>query len=479
MQGVILIEQPKVKRISHAYWTNLGRLCLHFLTASSSFLSSALFAVHPIHTEAVVTCPLLQYSFDYLHPAKRVTGVVGRAELLSAIAFLCALLYYIHHRYKQKSNVWFDLRGDVSLSSVSFLCKEQALTVLAVCCIYELSLPKNPSRVQSIRHLMLGRGIVSPWLRDKLLRIFLLCSIGFLALFVRWKFMGQQMPIFSRFDNPASVSSTPIRQLTYNYLLAVNAGLLLFPCNLCCDWTMSTIPLVEGVWDIRNAVTITLYASFFLPSQEYQSVGRRWEKDHKFLQEIFGQQQQLVYVARSIAGSLFKSSPDKFHVILIISFGSTIAGNGVKLHLSKDTGGYREPVPAVDSISASKQSLLSRGIRGGRKSALHSQHGVLHVGLPGMHHALREKGSSDDPDFANVRMKMRYVVNIVSKKCQQTSNGSSPSNKRRLLDNEFFASMSRQFCGLGRSHQVRSPSFSKRYLTAKAERCVHLHQTPS
>ncbi|GIY00469.1 protein O-mannosyl-transferase TMTC3 [Caerostris darwini] len=231
-----------------AAFTTVGalgnKLCLHFLTTSSSFLSSALFAVHPIHTEAV-------------------TGVVGRAELLSAIAFLCALLYYIHHRYKQKSNVWFDCGVTSVLAVLGFLCKEQALTVLAVCCIYELSLPKNPSRVQSIRHLMLGRGIVSPWLRDKLLRIFLLCSIGFLALFVRWKFMGQQMPIFSRFDNPASVSSTPIRQLTYNYLLAANAGLMFFPCNLCCDWTMSTIPLVEGVWDVRNVVTITLYASFF------------------------------------------------------------------------------------------------------------------------------------------------------------------------------------------------------------------------
>ncbi|GFU34005.1 protein O-mannosyl-transferase TMTC3 [Trichonephila clavipes] len=29
------------------------KLCLHFLAASSSLISSAMFAVHPIHTEAV------------------------------------------------------------------------------------------------------------------------------------------------------------------------------------------------------------------------------------------------------------------------------------------------------------------------------------------------------------------------------------------------------------------------------------------
>lgn len=41
----------------------------------------------------------LQY-FDLF----QVCGVVGRAELLSATAFLGALLYYVHHRYQQKGN---------------------------------------------------------------------------------------------------------------------------------------------------------------------------------------------------------------------------------------------------------------------------------------------------------------------------------------------------------------------------------------
>ncbi|GBM61595.1 Transmembrane and TPR repeat-containing protein 3, partial [Araneus ventricosus] len=219
-------------------------LCLHFLAASSSLLSSALFAVHPIHTEAV-------------------SGIVGRAELLSAVAFLSALLYYIHNRYRHKSNVWFDCGVTSLLAVLGLLCKEQALTVLAVCCIYEFFLPKNPSRVQSIRHLMLGRGIVSPWLRDKVLRIFLLAGAALVVLYLRWKGMGQRMPVFSRFDNPAAVASSPRRQLTYNYLLAVNAWLLLFPCHLCCDWTMSTIPLIEGIVDLRNLATIVLYGGFF------------------------------------------------------------------------------------------------------------------------------------------------------------------------------------------------------------------------
>ncbi|PRD29455.1 UNVERIFIED_CONTAM: Transmembrane and TPR repeat-containing protein 3 [Trichonephila clavipes] len=61
------------------------------------------------------------------------------------------------------------------------------------------------------------------------------------------------------FDNPAAASAFPVRQLTYNYLLPVNAWLLLFPSDLCCDWTMGTIPLVESIFDPRNAATLTFY----------------------------------------------------------------------------------------------------------------------------------------------------------------------------------------------------------------------------
>lgn len=63
----------------------------------------------------------------------------------------------------------------------------------------------------------------------------------------------------SRFDNPAAVSPSPVRQLTFNYLLPVNAWLLLNPSELCCDWTMGTIPLVESVLDVRNIATVTFF----------------------------------------------------------------------------------------------------------------------------------------------------------------------------------------------------------------------------
>lgn len=234
-----------VNVILHAAVTILFyRLCLHFLPNVSSMVASALFAVHPIHTEAV-------------------TSVVGRAELLSALAFLGALIFYINDKYHDKV---FQKCGVTScLAILGMLCKEQAITVLAVCCIYELATSaKNPSRLQSFRYLLLGRGIVSPWMKDVFLRIGLLILAAIFVISFRWKLMGSQLPVFNRFDNPAAVSPLVTKQLTYHYLLSLNAWLLLFPYYLCCDWSGSTVPLISCLWDVRNFTTLLFYAVLFL-----------------------------------------------------------------------------------------------------------------------------------------------------------------------------------------------------------------------
>lgn len=57
------------------------------------------------------------------------------------------------------------------------------------------------------------------------------------------------------------MAPTPIRQLTYNYLAAVNLRLLFLPSDLCCDWTMGTIPLIESFTDPRNLATIATHTT--------------------------------------------------------------------------------------------------------------------------------------------------------------------------------------------------------------------------
>lgn len=84
------------------------------------------------------------------------------------------------------------------------------------------------------------------------------CSFPSIEQYVLFTFVVR-LCLHCRFDNPASVSEWPTRYLTYNYLVSVNLWLLLFPCDLCCDWTMGTIPLVESVTDKRNLATLASY----------------------------------------------------------------------------------------------------------------------------------------------------------------------------------------------------------------------------
>uniref|UniRef100_A0A803VZ68 dolichyl-phosphate-mannose--protein mannosyltransferase n=1 Tax=Ficedula albicollis TaxID=59894 RepID=A0A803VZ68_FICAL len=95
--------------------------------------------------------------------------------------------------------------------------------------------------------------------RPFLKRAALVISYVILVLCFRLWIMGGSMPMFSEQDNPASFSPYILtRFLTYSYLLAFNAWLLLAPITLCYDWQVGSIPLVESIWDVRNLATVFL-----------------------------------------------------------------------------------------------------------------------------------------------------------------------------------------------------------------------------
>ncbi|XP_042323570.1 protein O-mannosyl-transferase TMTC1 isoform X4 [Sceloporus undulatus] len=101
--------------------------------------------------------------------------------------------------------------------------------------------------------------------RPFLKRAALVLAYVILLLYFRLWIMGGSMPAFSEQDNPASFSPYLLtRFLTYSYLLAFNAWLLLAPITLCYDWQVGSIPLVESVWDVRNFATILLVVVMLL-----------------------------------------------------------------------------------------------------------------------------------------------------------------------------------------------------------------------
>ncbi|XP_033077013.1 protein O-mannosyl-transferase TMTC3 isoform X2 [Trachypithecus francoisi] len=219
------------------------KVCRLFLDNKSSVIASLLFAVHPIHTEAV-------------------TGVVGRAELLSSIFFLAAFLSYTRSKGPDNSIVWTPIALTVFLVAVATLCKEQGITVVGICCVYEVFIAQGytlPLLCTTAGQFLRGKGSIPFSMLQTLVKLIVLMFSTLLLVVIRVQVIQSQLPVFTRFDNPAAVSPTPTRQLTFNYLLPVNAWLLLNPSELCCDWTMGTIPLIESLLDIRNLATFTFF----------------------------------------------------------------------------------------------------------------------------------------------------------------------------------------------------------------------------
>lgn len=148
--------------------------------------------------------------------------------------------------------------------ATAMLCKEQGITVAGVCAAYELFVVQKvrlPEIKQALRWAVTAKSTYHfPWTSEASKRLVVLGMTTMALLLARLQVMGSQLPVFTRFDNPASVAPTPTRQLTYNYLISVNLWLLLFPSDLCCDWTMGTIPLVESFVDLRNLGTVAAYA---------------------------------------------------------------------------------------------------------------------------------------------------------------------------------------------------------------------------
>ncbi|KAM7415150.1 hypothetical protein PAMA_019801 [Pampus argenteus] len=219
------------------------RVCRLFLDKPSSLVAALLFAVHPIHTEAV-------------------TGVVGRAELLSSIFLLAAFLAYTKSTGSDHSIVWAPIALTVVLVAAATLCKEQGITVVGICCVHEVFVAQGftlPMLLDTLRQVVQGKDGFPYAVLQTLLKLIVLVISTLLLVIVRVQVIQSQLPVFTRFDNPAAVSPTPTRQLTFNYLLPVNAWLLLNPSELCCDWTMGTIPLVESPLDHRNLATLAFY----------------------------------------------------------------------------------------------------------------------------------------------------------------------------------------------------------------------------
>ncbi|XP_013417600.1 transmembrane and TPR repeat-containing protein 2 [Lingula anatina] len=236
-----------------------------------TILAGLLFATHPIHTEAVA-------------------GVVGRADVGASLFFLLAFLCYQRFcKYRDKSwqfcnpeddtqsRKWLSMFLVAIFTASSMLTKEQGVTVLAVCAVYDMFI-QHRMRVCDLSLVLSVKKY-----RSLLEGLALLTAIGGCLVSFRIYLMGSKPPEFAPADNPASDSDSFLtRTLTFFYLPVVNLWLLICPSILSFDWSMESIPLVESLADHRNILTAGFYAALAVTtSQIVKNLNQQGKQDAK------------------------------------------------------------------------------------------------------------------------------------------------------------------------------------------------------
>ena len=206
----------------------------------ASLLAGVLFALHPVHTEAVV-------------------NVVGRAELLSALFFLLAFLQY--QRCMRPGALDLGQLGVFCLLvAAATFSKEQGFTVVFCCIAYEIARSEQHST-----YLAWLADCLSPAHRQTHVRLAVLGVFSLALMAVRITLNGNTPPYFQVAQNMAAASDDLLtRTLSFNYYAAVHAWLLVFPYSLCYDWSSGSIPLLTEASDPRVVAILALYAVLVL-----------------------------------------------------------------------------------------------------------------------------------------------------------------------------------------------------------------------
>ncbi|KAG8322155.1 hypothetical protein J6590_028222 [Homalodisca vitripennis] len=272
------------------------------LPGRASSLAAALFAVHPVHVEAVA-------------------GLAGRADVLSSVFYLISFLCYqkhvkvrdyvlstklpvtkevfvrstvtvkrgAYHKRTEETNftnekyvfnfktvysiplfpkgesVYFSLF--LVFSVCALLSKEPGITVIPLAICYDI-----------ILHLRSKR------LPTRSLGAFCSASASLiyfsLILLCRLYAMGLHTPSFSKADNPtAKEASILTRTLTFLYLPVFNFLLLFCPRQLSFDWSMDAIPRITSPFDSRLLPTALFY--YILYYTVHSCVRHYRSKHHK------------------------------------------------------------------------------------------------------------------------------------------------------------------------------------------------------
>ncbi len=204
--------------VSALVWVAARRASTHY---GAAFIAGLLFAVHPVHSEAVA-------------------NIAGRAELLAAAGVLGAWLAHARAREAaagRRRLSWGGLAGAIYLAAI--LAKE---TAVAAPLLFVLDDALHRRDAPRGRRTGGGWAIYGAYAAALVLDLVLRAkALG--------GFRGAESAIF--LDNPAAFEGTVVRLATALWILVRYAGLLLWPARLSSDYSYDAVPVVRSMGDPR------------------------------------------------------------------------------------------------------------------------------------------------------------------------------------------------------------------------------------
>jgi len=204
-------------------------LLAELLPVGAAFVAGLVFAVHPVHVEAVA-------------------NVVGRAEILSALLFLLACLLLVRGGERLGAA---RLLGVLALYFLAFLTKESAVTLLAVVFLLDGARGR------------LTPGDLLPYLRNRWPLYAGLLVVAFGVLYARLLVLGNVARPFPPLgaDILEDIPRIWTVAATWPHVLR----LLVFPLDLVVDYGPEVIPIAFG-WNATNALGVLVVLALLVLS---------------------------------------------------------------------------------------------------------------------------------------------------------------------------------------------------------------------
>jgi hypothetical protein len=194
---------------------NLGQSC--------AIIASLLYAVHPLHSEAVI-------------PA------FGRAELLCALFFILAFIFHIRK---------INYRNSAILAGVFFLLalwsKEHAVAFIPICLLYDLLLRKTKDMKLILKY-----------------SVYIVC-LGVL-IFSKYSAMHTVFPSKDKnealVDNRLALCNTQLRAVSAIRIQGLALTKFIYPANLSHDYSYAQILPSKSVYDYKAFLTLMMFLAF-------------------------------------------------------------------------------------------------------------------------------------------------------------------------------------------------------------------------